>query len=294
MSVHKVHPFADRVEPFSASLSCVELGDITLCRVTGCPASVVRPVATLDAGSPAMSRFHVEIPLRGTARLVQSGREATLRPGDFALCDNGLPFHYGFTSFYDELVIQIPRGVLLAREPRAGQVTAVTVHGDDGLGALLSPMLRHAAELEAWSTSPVACLIAAQRVDLLVTTLSAQLGPAEATIARSRYLAQAQAYLYDHLADPGLSPERVARAVGISARYLHALFHDEGTTVTRWLVERRLERSRQLLSSRQHAALTITEVAAAVGFRDLSHFSSSFKSAFGLPPRAFRDHERPG
>jgi AraC-like DNA-binding protein len=283
---------ADDGQPFRARLVAVELGELTFCRVTGRPADVVRPTAVLDAISPEACRFHIEIPLRGTARLSQAGREATLRPGDFVLCDNGLPFCYGFSSYYDELVIQIPRRMLLAREPRADQLTAVTVRGDNGLGALLSPALRRAAKLESWSGSPAACVFAAQLIDLVATALSAQLGPVERRVARSRYLAQAQAYLHDHLGEPDLSPERAAAAVGISPRYLYALFHDQGTTVTRWLTERRLERSRQLLSSRQHAALTITEVAAAVGFRDLSHFSNSFKSAFGVSPRAFRASAR--
>lgn len=283
---------ANGFEPFSARLRWVELGSITLSRVSGCAAEVVRPRATGPSSPRSAARYHVEIPLQGVARLAQSGREVILRPGDFALCDNGLPFHYGFPSAYDELVIQIPREVLLGREPRADQLTAVPVRSDAGLGSLLSLLLERVADLELWSGSPVACVFAAHLVDLVVTALSAQLGPPERSVARSRYLFQAHAYLHDHLGDPGLSPERVARSVGISPRYLYALFHNEGTTVSRWLTERRLERSRLLLGTDRYAALSITEVARAIGFRDLSHFSSSFKAAFGISPRAYREHVR--
>lgn len=164
----------------------------------------------------------------------------------------------------------------------------MAVRGDDALGALLSHLLRRAADLSTWSTSPVASVVAAQVIDLVVTVLSAQLGPAERRPARSGYLAQAQSYLQDHLAETDLTPDRVAQAVGISARYLHLIFHDAGTTVTRTLAELRLARSRQLLSSRHHDALPVTEIATTVGFRDLSHFSRSFKAAYGLSPRAYR------
>lgn len=290
------------LEPFSCHLQCVQLGEVTLTRVAGCAAQVVRAARTRGDDPAARDRFHLEIPLTGTARLVQAGRETMLRPGDFALCDNGLPFRYGFPSSYDELVIQIRRDSLLSREPRADRLAAVPVRGDAGIGALLSLFLARAADLELWAASPVAADIAMHLVDLVVTALSAELGPPERRAARSRYLAEARAFLHDHLGDVELSPERVARAVGISPRYLHALFHDEGTTVTRYLTARRLERSRVLLGSDHHAALPITEIAASVGFRDLSHFSTSFKSAFGVAPRTYRrarlgdasEHEEPG
>lgn len=276
------------LEPFSSHLQCVELGEITLSRVAGSAASVVRASRTRGDDPAERDRFHVEIPLTGTARLVQSDRETTLRPGDFALCDNGLPFRYGFPSLYDELVIQIPRKSLLAREPRADRLTAVPVRGDAGVGALVSLFLARAADLELWASSSVAADVAVHLVDLVVTALSAELGPPERRLARSRYLAEARAHLRDHLGDADLTPERVAQAVGISPRYLHALFHDEGTTVTRYLTTARLEQAKILLGSARYAGLTVTEIAMSVGFRDLSHFSTSFKAASGLAPRAYR------
>lgn len=289
----ELRPAADDQAPFRARLVAVELGEVTLCRVAGSAAEVVRPAPIQDPG-PGSTRFHLEIPLRGTAHLAQAGREATLAPGDFALCDNALPFRYAFSSsFYDELVIQVPRARLLALEPRADQLTAIAVRGGDGLGSLLALMLRKAADLDAWSASPVASLFVAQLVELLVTALGGELGPSERSPARSRYLAQAKAYLQEHLCEPDLAPDRVARAVGISPRYLHALFQGEGTTVARYLTDRRLEHARLLLSSRRHDAESVTEIATAVGFRSLSHFSSVFKAATdGVSPRAFREASR--
>lgn len=275
----------DRRE-FSGRVVGLEVGAIKVSRVTARRAEVARTTAATAARRA--EDYHLEIPLRGVAVLAQGGRETLLRPGDFALYDNSAPFRYGFRSSFDELVIQVPRAILLAKEPRLGQVTAVAVRGDAGLGVLVSQLLRHAADLDLWSGSPVAAAFLANLVDLMVNAFSERLGLPDRPLARSRYLSDARAYALAHLEDPSLSLQQIASAVGISLRYLHALFRSEGTTASRWILERRLERARLLLADAQQARSSITEVAAAVGFVDLSHFSRLFKTSFGLSPRAYR------
>lgn len=71
-------------------------------------------------------------------------------------------------------------------------------------------------------------------------------------------------------------PEAAAGAVGISLRYLHALFHSDGTTGWRWTTRRRLEQARTVLANPSQAHLSVTHVAFTVGFADLAHFSRAF------------------
>ena len=271
---------------FAGRVVGLEVGPFTVSRVTARRAEVAR--SSVVAATRRADDFHLEIPLRGVAVLAQGGREAVLRPGDFALYDNSAPFRYGFRSSFDELVIQVPRDLLLAKEPRLDATTAVAVPGDAGLGSLVSHLLHHAADLDLWSGSSVAGAFLGNLVDLVVNAFSERLGPPDPPLGRSRYLSDARAYALARLEDPGLSLQEIAGAAGISLRYLHALFRGEGTTASRWLLERRLERARLLLADERRATSSITEIAAAVGFVDLSHFSRLFKNAFGRSPRAYR------
>jgi AraC-like DNA-binding protein len=90
------------------------------------------------------------------------------------------------------------------------------------------------------------------------------------------------------LGDPALAPGDVARRIAISPRYLHRLFAERGTTFGRWLLERRLERGRDVLRDPAHADRAIGDIAYSVGFADPSYFARAFKARYGTTPRTAR------
>jgi AraC-like DNA-binding protein len=62
---------------------------------------------------------------------------------------------------------------------------------------------------------------------------------------------------------------------------LQTWFHARGTTFTDYLLEQRLNfAERQLVSTARKA--TVSEIAYAVGFSDLSYFSRCFRRRFGI------------
>lgn len=282
---------SDTEHDFEAALVGTRLGDLQISRVSGSGHEVHRTPGEIRR-SPS-DDFHIEIPLRGTALLSQDGREATLRPGDFALCSNARPYTYGFRSSFEELVIQVPRDTMIAVEPRIDRLTAVRSGNDVRLGAAVSALLHRLADIDTWYASPMAARFGASLVELVGTALSDQLGPTERTPARSRYLADARAYLLEHLGDPELCPAAAAQAAGISLRYLHALFHADGTTLSRWVTERRLERACRALADADQAQRSVTEIAFSVGFGSSAHFARAFKAAYGLSPRSYRQASLP-
>ncbi|MFX5558838.1 helix-turn-helix transcriptional regulator, partial [Acinetobacter baumannii] len=79
----------------------------------------------------------------------------------------------------------------------------------------------------------------------------------------------------------------IAAAHHISVRYLQRLFETEGTTVTTWIRQRRLERIRRDLADPRIDRST-SAVAARWGLADASHFSKLFKAAYGMTPRQYR------
>lgn len=85
----------------------------------------------------------------------------------------------------------------------------------------------------------------------------------------------------NNLEDP-LRPEEISRVVGLSTRQLERLFARYlGTSPKRHYLHLRLEKARNLL---RQTDLSVTEVCVACGFQSLSHFSKSYRAAYGKPP----------
>ncbi len=92
----------------------------------------------------------------------------------------------------------------------------------------------------------------------------------------------------DQLDDPQFDVSALAGELGTTLRSLQKRFKLLNTTPREWMSERRLERTRKKLDDPAFANLSIKQIAFGSGFRDFSHFSRSFKDAFGVPPRRYR------
>lgn len=89
----------------------------------------------------------------------------------------------------------------------------------------------------------------------------------------------------NHIADP-LELKQLSAVVGLGARQLNRLFKQKlGTSTIAFYRNLRLDISEKLLLQSQ---LSITEVALAAGFVSAAHFSSAFKSRFGVSPSMLR------
>jgi AraC family transcriptional regulator len=87
-----------------------------------------------------------------------------------------------------------------------------------------------------------------------------------------------------HLAED-ISLASLAGVAGLSPFHFARLFKKStGQTPHQFLIQRRLERARELLQVK-HAS--IVDVAMQVGFCDQSHLAAHFKRVYGLTPRAF-------
>ena len=97
-----------------------------------------------------------------------------------------------------------------------------------------------------------------------------------------RFLQQVIGYVKNNLSHEDLSVDRIAREVGYSrsqlTRKLKAL---TGKTPNKLIAEMRLHEARRLLRKR---AGTVSEIAYAVGFGNLSYFAKSFRNEFGSLP----------
>lgn len=89
----------------------------------------------------------------------------------------------------------------------------------------------------------------------------------------------------NHLADP-LELSQLASIAGLSVRQLNRLFTDKlGVSTIAFYRQLRLNMAKDLLAQ---SPLSITEVSVAAGFNSSAHFSSCFKSFFGVAPSVIR------
>src|SRR5215831_17477893 len=83
---------------------------------------------------------------------------------------------------------------------------------------------------------------------------------------------------------------KISRQACLSRYHFLRLFRDAfNTTPHQYLIQRRIERAKELLRSRN---LSITDVCFEVGFESLGSFSSLFRKRVGHAPAIYRRRER--
>lgn len=232
--------------------------------------------------------FKLSLMLSGAGLLIQDHREAVLQPGDLAVYDTSRPYTLEFDQDFRMLVVMFPRQLVALPPDLVGQLTAVKISGRDGLGAVVAPYLAQLGEHLEQLTGSTGARLTHSALDLVTTVFTRELGLDHATDPRLALMQRIRSYIDEHLADDSLTPTAVAAAHYISTRHLHALFQEQGTTVSTWVRTRRLEQCRRDLSDPVLADRPVAAIAARWGFVDAAHFSRAFKAAFGVSPSEFR------
>jgi AraC-like DNA-binding protein len=273
--------------PFMARMAASRHADFGFATWAASGHSVVRPprLARGDGGAPFFVSLQLEGESRYGANPCAPGALA-VRQGEIAILNTGRPFRVVFPGEVSRVVAIVPRPLLRARVPWCEDIATMKLDNEtpaaDPLRAHLAAAGRNLAALDA----PTAGAFLDNLVNLLALMLAPAAAPAEA-LRRARRDALA-AYVVRNLANPALAPRAAADALGISLRLVHRLFAESGTSFGRFLLERRLEACRRSLDDPAARERTISDIAFACGFNELSHFSRAFKAHFGEAPRRYR------
>ena len=266
-------------------------GDFQLTRVSAAPHRVARTRRMIALNDPGLMKVCIQV--RGSGRINQDGREAEILPGDITMYDTSRPYVLSFDhnpDRFETLVFMFPQAMIGLPIDALLRLTATRVSGTEGTGSLVSPFFRGIAEGIAQDRLTFNGRLALNAVSLLETVYRERLdqrsGDPERTGATR--LVMIQTWLDRRLADPSLSPELIAKAHHISVRYLHRLFAADGTSVSRWVKERRLAGCRRELADPALVRLSVGAIAARWGIHDAAAFSRSFRAAYGVSPREYR------
>jgi len=268
---------------FFGEIDYDELGPLKLVSVRSVAQRVSRTAGSA-VGCPA-GFFHVNIMRVGCGLMNQDGREAKLTPGGFVFSDSSRPYAIDFIDNFAAGVLRIPRWMLLQRIGAPECFTALRVDRTSGLGVMVASMLRQLPDLLPTIPKTVHERVADNIVDLvaaaLLSTGEGVALSAQLTLTRVKF------WIETHLAEK-LSGEKIARHCGLSLRHVNRLFGGEGTSLMHYVWERRLMRCWRDLSDPAQRHRSVSEIALATGFNNLSHFSRAFHARFGLPARAAR------
>ena len=271
--------------PFEGRIAARQFGALTVSDVAAtfsdCNMRVVRGSSELRRDP--RDHFMLFLVCRGEINIAQDGRTARLGSGDLVIYDQAHPFTLELGHDTREIVMTIPRPLLISRLPRARALTARRIPGASQLGTMTATIIRQLVEFEMPLEQETANRVGASALDILTATVEVELGESvDAATETYPRLNQVKRYVLARLDDAELTIDNIATAQNVAPRTLHRLFAAEGTTPIRWLWQQRLAASYTALA--EGRVTHVTDAALSFGFTDLSHFSRAFKKTYGRSP----------
>jgi AraC family transcriptional regulator, positive regulator of tynA and feaB len=179
--------------------------------------------------------------------------------------------------------------LLELRLGNARDIAALPLKSLDGKDSLISSFLAMLPAHTGRLGLTMENMIQNQVLDLLTGSFASVMdksSPSSST--RLLTCLRVRAAIEKHLVDPSLNAKRVAEAAGVSARNANAALAGDHTSISRLLLERRLERCKAALGDPRQIHRTISEIAYGWGFSDMTHFGRKFKAAYGKLPSEYR------
>ena len=221
---------------------------------------------------------------QGSMHSVVEGQDVLMKQGDLVI--------YGPNQWhmqYAEIGVA-PRFVTITFDISVGDLTPLLNRkftAPQNTVTMLQQMLQEQERMDAFSGN-----IIRSRLELLLLLLlredkeprAGKLQTSNAVHSENEIIRQAQQYISAHLREK-LSVPLVARQVDVSPSYLTALFHKNlQISPGEYLRRSKLQESKQMIRENN---LNFTEIAAALQYSTVHHFSRQFKEKFGITPTEY-------
>lgn len=244
-----------------------------------------RHIAKLDKDC-----YYVEFIQQGKINILQAGQTLLSNPGVGAIFSASDAYDLECVGQVRSLYLEIPRNEFAARFRHDKIPVATTIATGRGLGRIAAEFCSTLASEGSTLDDVARTRLGDELMDVLALALD--MGDKDelsedATAQRAR-LRSVKAWIEEHLTDPGLSLEKIAKQNGISLRHLHYLFRLAEVSVSEWIQDRRLQRGYDVLTRPELRSLSVTALAYQLGFSSSSHFSTVFRRKFGHSPSDLR------
>lgn len=228
------------------------------------------------------SMFELTYVDEGSVHCVAEGRDLLLEPGDMVL--------YGPNQWYMQYAdVEIaPRLATLSFSVSACDLQKLTncrLRATQNGNGILQQMLRELAQEKVYSKDMLTSLLTVLVITLLREDAQYwQVSPVEAINGENRIIERMQRYIAEHAREK-LSVPVVAKNIRVSPSYLTALFQKHmQISPGEYLRRVKLQESKQMI---QEGDKNFTEIAEALQYSTVYHFSRQFKEKFGITPSEY-------
>lgn len=270
---------------FDGHLRASQAGDVILTRLEADRHRVLRTPSMVRTSETAYLK--IVAPWQGSASVQQQGREACARDGAWVIYDTTNAYEIANPERCDHLIVMVPKDDVTERQLRLDGVMARRL-GASGISRVALETMRNTYQ-ELPNMSEAAAQGAGEMIKQLVRLSLQELAGMETAVTQREALRdRIRTYVQQHLRDPQLSVDAIARALNCSRRHLYNAFAGEGESIAAYIQRLRLQACvRDLQQSGPHAR-PITDIALSWGFGNLSHFSRVFRDHTGKSPSEFR------
>jgi AraC-like DNA-binding protein len=263
------------------------LGDMAILELAGRPVLRSQP----RPGGPARAqRLMLLTLIRGEASFrAFDGRLRAVRPGEVMVMDSDLSLDVRGEEGALLVGVTLPLHLITPRFVSRERIRGGTVRTHSGgvaqlVHQLLSGLMSHgrAAPGAGALADALGGLVSAMLEDCWAAEKD------EGLAKRKARLEQIGQHIRRNFADPELSPGAVAEALGLSRRYVHKLYAQEGRSFRQDLVGLRIEACLKAFQDDKQVGKTIAEIAFAAGYTDISQFNRHFRRLKGATPSDIR------
>ncbi len=276
---------------FDGRMTTVHAGDVVLTRLEANRHRVLRSHGQGRASDHGYLK--IVAPYVGCAGVEQQGREAWVTPGQWSIYDTTDAYAVANPQKVEHLIVMLPRQRLVEGGLSLNPLMARRLGGTGGVARMALETMRSAhRELPGMSQSAASGVGNAitEFVRLAMLDL-AGIGNAPTHLEALRE--RIKQHVAQHLGDPDLTVDAVARALNCSRRQLYNAFAEEPDGVAGYIQLRRIQACRQAFDDRTQDRRSITDIAFAFGFSSMAHFSRVFRGRLGVPPSDYR-RRQPG
>lgn len=279
---------SDLGSAFTGSVVTSSLGELSCSHVRSTAQKVYRSPARISRARD--QHVLVAFAEMGRGYVRQDGKELVIGPGEFTLYDTTRPYELHFEGEFRQIILKFPRDRVLQRLGGTERLTATGFSSVDPLEKLAFDFVKNAVEVSQKVSPEAGAALSNQIVDILALAWANRLShdPRGSSSHRSALLTRLKSFIDEQLANPELTIDMAAHAMGISARYINSLLEAEQMSFSRYVLARRLEQCSKLLSQPALANIHVSEIALSWGFNDLAYFSRCFRDRYDMSPRDYR------
>ena len=245
-------------------------------------ASMIRPAPMLADGEDTVCLM---MKTGGHMAVTQGRREGVPQVGDGVLLVYREPARLQFVDT-TYVSVRVPFAALSTLAKNVEAAAALRIPHDI---EALSLLRAYVANLPERIADPQLGRLSATHIyDLISLAIGATDEGREIASQRGIRAARLEAIKADLIRDAALAIDQLATRQGITPRYIQMLFEETGTTFSEFVLERRLDAARRMLTSPRYATWSVTAIALEAGFGDVSYFNRRFKRRYLMTPSELR------